>query len=303
MAQQTLAKSQALDSAREKVSAAKISAETAELDYVRVQNLFSKGLASRREKEAAILRRDSSASDFRAANAKLKQTENDFDAVIASSQASLESAKSDISSAERDLTALDINLSQNQRQQITAPRDGIVLSVNTTDGSYLKPGSLVCVIIPKTESRFVEIWVDGNDVALIKPRQEKDGKIIPGSSVRLAFEGWPAVQTIAWPQTAVGTFGGEVFFVDSTDDGKGRFRVVVAPKDDIVDRNDGNGPVKVSWPNGDRWLRQGVQAKAWVMLDRVPVWFEIWRNLNGFPPIGPDNELAPTSKANKSASK
>lgn len=296
MAQQGMSKSQAIDSARQKVSAAKIAAETAELDHDRVEALFSKGLASRREHEAAILRRDATAADYRSNQANLKKTENDFDAILASTQASLESAKSDIASAERDLTAMDISVNQTRRQQITAPRDGIVLSVSATDGMYLKPGSRICVIIPETESRFVEIWVDGNDVPLIKPRREEKGKTLAGSSVRLAFEGWPAVQTVGWPQTAVGTFGGEVFFVDSTDDGQGRFRVVIAPKEDIVDRKDGKGPVKVSWPSGERWLRQGTQAKAWIMLEEVPLWLEIWRQLNGFPPIGTGTEPAPTSK-------
>jgi hypothetical protein len=104
--------------------------------------------------------------------------------------------------------------------------------------------------------------------------------------VRLSFEGWPAIQSIGWPQLAVGTFGGEVLFVDATDDGKGKFRVVVAPQEDLVDRRDGNGPVKVAWPSGDRWLRQGVLANGWILLDEVPLWFELWRQINGFPAIG-----------------
>ena len=295
LAQQKMSKSQALNAARETVSAAKIESQTAVLDFNRVDALFKKGLASKREEEAAILRRDSASADLRSAEANLQKTENDFDALLSATQASMESAKSDIAASERDLTVMEISVNQTQRQKITAPRDGIVLNIPATNGMYLKPGSLICVIIPKTQSRFVEIWVDGNDVPLIKARSEKDGKVTPGNPVRLAFEGWPAVQTVAWPQTAVGTFGGEVLFVDSTDDGMGRFRVVIAPVDDIVDRNDGKGPVKVGWPNGERWLRQGVQAKAWVMLDEVPLWFEIWRQLNGFPPIGTSSDPAPTS--------
>lgn len=284
--QQTLAKAQAMDSARQKINSSRISAETAELDHKRVTTLHDKGLASRREYEMAIMRRDSTAADLLASEAALKRTENEFNAIISSTTASRESARSDIAKAQEELTSLDIRLSQNERQVVIAPRDGIVLQVPVTDGSYLKPGSLICVIIPETESRFVEVWVDGNDMPLIHPRKERDGQIIPGSPVRLSFEGWPAIQAIGWPQLAVGTFGGEVVFVDATDDGSGRFRIVVGPADDIVDRGDGNGPVKVGWPSGDRWLRQGVQAKAWVLLDEVPLWFELWRQINGFPAIG-----------------
>lgn len=72
---------------------------------------------------------------------------------------------------------------------------------------------------------------------------------------------------------AVGTFGGEVISVDATDDGAGRFRIVVAA--DAADD---------PWP-GTRFLRQGVRAKAWVLLRNVPLWQELWRQLNGFPPV------------------
>jgi hypothetical protein len=94
------------------------------------------------------------------------------------------------------------------------------------------------------------------------------------------------VQVIGWPQLAAGTFNGEVVFVDATDDGSGRFRVVIAPADDIVDRGDGKGAVKVGWPSGERWLREGVRTKAWILLEEVPLWFEVWRHINGFPAIG-----------------
>jgi hypothetical protein len=102
--------------------------------------------------------------------------------------------------------------------------------------------------------------------------------MVPGSLVRLQFEGWPAIQFMGWPSVAVGTFGGEVIAVDATDDGQGRFRIVVAP-----DAED------AAWP-GTRWLRQGVRTKAWVLLRQVPLWSEIWRQLNGFPPVVADAE-------------
>jgi hypothetical protein len=89
--------------------------------------------------------------------------------------------------------------------------------------------------------------------------------------VRLQFEGWPAVQFAGWPSVAVGTFGGEVAAIDPSDDGKGYFRVQVRPEDES------------EWPT-ERYLRQGVRANGWVMLSRVRLGYEIWRQLNGFPP-------------------
>lgn len=288
--QQELAKAQALDSAQQRVNASKAAAETAQLNFKRTDSLFEKGLASKRDHELATLQRDSTEADLKSADATLKRTGNDFEATIASIHAQKGSALGDVASAERDLSVIDIQISQNLRQIMEAPRDGIVLQVAATDGTYLRPGSLVCVIIPETESRFVEVWLDGNDTPLLHPRTEQDGKVVPGSDVRLAFEGWPAVQMIGWPNLAVGTFGGEVIFVDAADDGKGKFRVVVAPKPDVI-RRDGR-PVEVEWPDRNRWLRQGVRANAWIMLQRVPLWYEIWRQINGFPPL-------PTGDASK----
>lgn len=294
MEQQKLAKTEALKSARENVAGKAIEKRTAQLNQTRVENLFEKGLESQFNHEAAILRRDSAIAAFNAAEADLVQTEKTFDSTISATLASVEAAKGAIAAAERDLNNLDISVNRTSRQIVKAPRDGKVQDVRVTDGTYLKPGTLICIIIPQTDSRFVEVMVDGNDVPLLQARDEEKG--IPGSPVRLAFEGWPAIQAIGWPQLAIGTFGGEVIFIDPTDDGTGRFRVVVGPAVDTVDR--GNGDMSVPWPDPETWLRQGVRTRAWLMLDQVPLWFEIWRQINGFPPIGDGiKEADPTQKA------
>lgn len=292
--QQELAKAQAIDGAEQRVAAAKIGAETSQLNYNRTKDLFEKKLESQRNLELATLSRDSTIAELRSAEAALKRTSNDFDATIASTHASKGTALSEVATAERDLSVIDVQINQNLRQVVESPRDGIVLSVEATDGTYLRPGSLICVVIPETDSRFVEILVDGNDMPLVHPRKDDQ----PGSPVRLAFEGWPAVQMIGWPQLAIGTFGGEVVFVDATDDGTGKFRVVVGPSNDSVDRGDGQGLVTVGWPDKDRWLRQGARANGWIMLNEVPLWFELWRQINGFPPVvnDQDGKLDPTKK-------
>jgi len=118
-------------------------------------------------------------------------------------------------------------------------------------------------LVPETTDRAVEIWVNGNDAPLISA----------GSTVRLQFEGWPAVQFVGWPSVAVGTFGGKVALVDSTDDGQGKFRLLVVPDES-----------EQAWPDA-RFLRQGVRAKGWVLLNQVSLGYEIWRQLNGFPPV------------------
>lgn len=297
--QQELAKAQAIDGAEQRVAGARIAAETSLLNYNRTKELYARQLESQRNMELATLSRDSTAAELKSSEAALKRTSNDMDATIASTHASKGTALSEVATAERDLSVIDVQINQNLRQVVDAPRDGIVLQVAATDGTYLRPGSLICVIIPETDSRFVEVWVSGNDMPLVHAKKEENGKITPGSPVRLSFEGWPAVQLIGWPQLAVGTFGGEVLFVDATDDGMGKFRVVIGPSDDTVNRGDGKGPVTVGWPDPERWLRQGARANAWIMLNEVPLWFELWRQLNGFPPVVSNGEgkLDPTKKA------
>ena len=131
---------------------------------------------------------------------------------------------------------------------------------------------------------MAEIFVSGNDMPLMRARKtDENGNVIErGSMVRLQFEGWPAVQLMGWPSVARGTFGGEVILIDPSDDGKGRFRVIVAPEvDGAIGVNE--ELAENGWPN-TRWLRQGVRVNAWVLLRRVPLWFEVWRQMNGFPP-------------------
>jgi len=60
----------------------------------------------------------------------------------------------------------------------------------------------------------------------------------------------------------------------------GEFRILVVP-----DQSD------EPWPSQ---LRVGSGTRGWVMLDNVPLWYEIWRKLNGFPPSLYD---APLDKA------
>ena len=278
-----LARGQSVDAARQRVVAEKIAAETAALNYTRTKELKEAGLVSVRDYELAIQSRDSTASSLIAAQATLGRTESEFSATIAGVRAQRGSAQSDLAAVERDEGVLDVQISQNQRQLVRAPRDGIVLSVQATDGTYLRPGSPICVVIPETDSRFVEIWLEGNDMPLLQSRTTKpDGTVVPGSPVRLQFEGWPAIQFVGWPSVAIGTFGGEVVFVDAAGDPSGKFRVVIAPVPDTV-VIDGKR-VESPWP-GNRWLRQGVRANGWVLLQQVPLWKEIWRQLNGFPPV------------------
>ncbi len=263
--------------AEQGVEAAEAELKTALLDHSRQRDLGSEGLASTRKVELADLtlatsqsKRDAARAKLRAADreiqaamAKLDNVRSKENAVIAKARESLAKQKSELAKAEGELAKTEVNLARQQSMSVVAPVSGTVLRLATPgSGEFVKPGDVVAQIVPDTASRAVELWVSGNDMPLITP----------GRSVRLQFEGWPAVQFVGWPSVAVGTFGGVVAFVDATDDGRGKFRVLVAP-----DPND------EPWPE-TRYLRQGVRANGWLLLDEVSVAFELWRQLNGFPP-------------------
>ncbi|MFN5960152.1 MAG: HlyD family secretion protein [Verrucomicrobiota bacterium] len=276
-AQQELARRQAIDAATQRVAAEKAAWTAASVNFERSRKLESGGVISRRQYE--LDRRDFEAAEANLGNAQatLQRTEADFQSVIAGIRAQRASAESDLASAEREVAAMDNQIAQNERQVVVAQRDGIVLSVSANAGTFLRPGSPVCTIIPETESRFAEVWLDGNDMPLVQP----------GKKVRLQFEGWPAIQFVGWPSVAVGTFGGEVAWIDPNVNDSGKVRVVVKPRPDVMER--GGRRVETTWPS-NRWLRQGVRVNGWVLLEQVPLWKEAWRQLNGFPPVVADGE-------------
>ena len=268
---------QAVASAEQIERAAEADLETSLLNRARQRALSESGLTSQRELELAELgetrartARDSARARLSGARSELagKQAElegarAESDSNVATAIASLQSAESDVAAARAALARLDVRIGRQEAQLVTAPRDGTIYRIVAYEGGeQVSAGDTLAVLVPGTSERAVEMWVDGNDAALIES----------GRAVRLQFEGWPAVQFAGWPSVAVGTFGGRVAFVDSTDDGRGNFRVVVVP-----DRDD------EPWPSA-RFLRQGARANGWVLLRRVSVGFELWRQLNGFPP-------------------
>ena len=275
-----------IEAARARLEVARVSAATASQQFQRIESLFKdqRGLASQRDFELAQLDRDRTAADLTRSDVELRRTEIDLRASLNSAMASRDSAKADFASADQAAISLEIQVNQTQNQKVLAPRDGYIMRLQATEGTFLRAGSPLCTLSPQTSEPRVELYVSGNDMPLIQPRvsDERGDVISYGSPVRLQFEGWPALQLIGWPSIAVGTFGGEVILVDPTDNGQGKFRILVGPKPDVVTR-DGKAVEIRDWPE-NQWLRQGIRANGWVLLQEVPLWFEIWRQLNGFPP-------------------
>lgn len=283
------------DGAERAVEAAESAERTAELNLERTRALFDEGLASKRQLELAELEAETRVAELARAKATFKASKReigaldaDADTLGAGATADIEAARdsqakaeSELAKADADLQKLEVRLARQQRMTITAPRDGTILRLIGKQGTEMVvAGEPVVAFVPDMGASAVELWVDGKDGPLISP----------GRKVRIQFEGWPAVQFVGWPSAAVGTFGGVVEFVDASANERGRFRVVVSAD-----------PDDEPWPDS-RWLRQGVRARGWVLLDQVRLGFEVWRQLNGFPPVvGPDEPAS--SKSNKSKSK
>jgi adhesin transport system membrane fusion protein len=274
---------QKVRAAAESLAAREAALHAAEAQFTRKKNLLADGIVSQRQFEVAERDLEVARTSVNSAKATLQGNQNDLQGLeqdlervradaeskIDSSRASLNESKGQQEDARASMAKIEVSLSRQRSQLVEAPRAGSVFRLEANEGGEIvKAGDPLLVLVPDTQDRAVELWMDGNDAPLVST----------GNSVRLQFEGWPAVQFAGWPAVAVGTFGGKVSFVDSTDDGKGRFRIVITPD-----------PSDQPWPDV-RFLRQGVRAKGWVLLNEVRVWYEIWRQLNGFPPVIADEE-------------
>jgi multidrug efflux pump subunit AcrA (membrane-fusion protein) len=144
---------------------------------------------------------------------------------------------------------------------ILAPQDGQVINARKAGiGEIVKDGERILDIVPDRIQFAVELFVRPMDLPLVNV----------GQPVRFWFDGFPAIVFSGWPQASYGTFGGVVSAVERNVNEDGNFRVLVAE-----DPNDKPWPVQ---------LRMGAGAQGMALLKDVPIWYEIWRNINGFPP-------------------
>jgi adhesin transport system membrane fusion protein len=265
---------QRVTAARKAVEAAQAAERVAGLNLTRQQALYKQGLASNRQLELAQMEEARTRVEVERTQASLQAAISevssltadqlrlgaDTGAAVEAGQADRAAAQAEIANAQAELARIDVRLSRQLAQEVVAPRDGTILRLNVNqETEMVKAGDSLAVLVPDTAARAVELWVTGNDVPLLRE----------GRHARLQFEGWPAVQFSGWPMVAVGTFGGKVAIVDATDNGKGMFRVLIVPEGD-------------KWPDA-RYLRQGVRAQGWILLDRVQMIYELWRQFNGFP--------------------
>lgn len=247
--------------------------------YKRMEKLYEDGLKSLTDLESRKLKLQetqakknsaenkllSSRNELLNAKAELGSIDNQYKDKLSKSESEKFEAMSNMYDAEATVSKMQtsyMNYSvRNSMYYILAPQNGYVTkALRSGIGETVKQGEPLISIMPSNYDLAVEMFVEPNDLPLLHV----------GNEVRFIFDGWPSVVFSGWPGASYGTFGGTVAAIDNTTNTEGKYRVLVA-------ENKAEG----EWP---KQLRVGAGAQGIALLQNVPIGYELWRNLNGFPP-------------------
>ncbi|CAN5593840.1 biotin/lipoyl-binding protein [soil metagenome] len=259
--------------------AAKTEIKIAQDQFKRQEELYKQGLKSLTELEQrkqqlqnADAKRTIAENKFsntknELLNTRLEfsQIEKEYSEKISKAQGDKFSTLSETTIGEGEVAKLKNQFSnyalRNAFYHVLAPQDGqITKTISAGIGEVVKEGELMVKIVPKQFHYAVEMYVKPMDLPLISLRQK----------VRFQFDGWPTIVFTGWPNVGYGTFSGKVIAIDNSISDNGKFRILVAEDED-----------EIPWPLA---LKVGSGARGIVLLKDVPIWYELWRNLNGFPP-------------------
>lgn len=258
--------------------AAEIDYQTATTRLTRQEEMYDQGLISLTDLETRRLK-------LQATKAKAIEQENkyglslnkyintlieqdqvisEFAEKISEVQSKKSSAGSELYAGLSEMAKMKNQLANYQMRQdfyyVLAPRDGFITqAVQAGIGENIKENTPIITIVPEKWKKAVEIYVDPIDLPLIKK----------GNEVMFLFDGWPSIVFTGWPELTYGTFPGTVQAVDYNISPNGKYRLLVEESD------------KKKWPDE---VRIGSGARGVALLNRVPIWYELWRQLNGFPP-------------------
>ncbi|MGB2129702.1 MAG: HlyD family secretion protein, partial [Flavicella sp.] len=251
----------------------------AKRQYERVLTLQSEGLKSAKDVEQMKLKlqaayakqisQENKLAESRNAvlNAKLElgRIKSSYADKIAKSKSDFYSAQTSQFNTEVEVSKLEnsyANYSKRSKLQfVTAPQSGYInKALKSGIGETFKEGESLLKIMPADYDLAVETYVRPIDLPLVHI----------GERVRVQFDGWPAIVFSGWESVSYGTYGAKVVAIENFISANGLYRVLLAP--DLDDH---------AWPKG---VRIGSGAKTIALLNDVPIWFELWRQLNGFPP-------------------
>lgn len=273
--------------ASQKYTAAQQTLLTTELNLKRVSTLFTDGLRSQRDLELVTLDVAKAKADVQNAAAEVQIAEHSqgiagfeqtkFVAESAAKQQEVQAKQAEaldkLASVQKERFKLQNDIANIEtravQRELRAPVAGQITQFFSRGlGETLKAGEPLLVVTPKTADVAVALTVPDWQVPLITL----------GLPVRVQFSGFPALQFVGWPSAPMGTFAGRVAAIDMVDNGKNEYRLLVRP--DIKAIKAGK---ETPWPI-QQALHPGMQANGWVVVNTVPLWFEVWRLLNGFTP-------------------
>jgi multidrug resistance efflux pump len=232
------------------------------VDYERRTQSFNKAKAGFQEKQQKFLNTKQDVLIARIDLNSLKQEVNDklfkLKGDIANSNTEKSTVIAEVAKNENELSNYRIRGSQ---KWLLAPQTGQIIKAKKAGiNEIVKEGEMIVEIVPNSFKYAVELFVKPMDLALINK----------GQDVRLQFDGYPAIVFSGWPNSSYGTFAGKISAIETNRNENGQFRVLIIP--DMKEKN---------WPAN---LKIGTGAQGFALLNDVPIWYELWRQLNGFPP-------------------
>jgi len=261
------------------LEAAKTSISIAQIQYNRVVMLNDEGLKATKDVEDKKLKLQLSQAKLISQENKLLEAKNNVlnaelerSRIKASYSDKIAKAQSDLYSAQSlelnnrvEVSKLENSYANYAKRGsllfITAPQDGYVNKVFKAGiGESFKGGEPLLSISPTTIELAVETYIRPIDMPLIKI----------GERVRVQFDGWPAIVFRGWESVSYGTYGAHIVAIENDISNNGRYRILLAPD-----------PTDHPWP---KELKVGSGAMTIALLNDVPIWYELWRNVNGFPP-------------------
>ena len=232
------------------------------VDYERRTQSFNKAKAGFQEKQQKFLNTKQDVLIARIDLNSLKQEVND----------KLFKLKGDIANANTEKSTVIAEVAKNENELsnyrirggqkwLLAPQTGQIIKAKKAGiNEIVKEGEMIVEIVPNSFKYAVELFIKPMDLALINK----------GQDVRLQFDGYPAIVFSGWPNSSYGTFAGKISAIETNRNENGQFRVLIIP--DMTEKN---------WPSN---LKIGTGAQGFALLNDVPIWYELWRQLNGFPP-------------------
>ena len=232
------------------------------VDYERRTQSFNKAKAGFQEKQQKFLNTKQDVLIARIELNTLKQDVNDklfkLKGDIANSNSEKSTVIAEVAKNENELSNYRIRGSQ---KWLIAPQTGQIIKAKKAGiNEIVKEGEMIVEIVPNSFLYAVELFVKPMDLALLNK----------GQDVRLQFDGYPAIVFSGWPNSSYGTFAGKISAIETNRNENGQFRVLIVP-----DENE------KKWPSN---LKIGTGAQGFALLNNVPIWYELWRQLNGFPP-------------------